>query len=229
MRLTTLHKRARRKLFGKTLPPAHVRLVALCNRFAASVEGRQSWLKDVVGNYRYPVTFRTAFYDLKDRIMDVYGRPKGYTLQRWTSRAYDYGSDYESPNGASHEHILERVKVGRLTLHRPTNHFRFKNHVSDYFKETVGFDDMKARCGEVIEGRKRVTRNVPEKAAAIAALNRLGRRYGRLPEVEKPRPCVKSGDRADYFFSEESARQSLTLSPTEKVALAQMEEEDIPF
>lgn len=114
MRLRTQNKRAKRKLFGLKLRRSVVRRIALCNRYAASAEGKAL----VVGHKttrhdRERQYFPEVFYDLKDRLMDRYGMPEGLALQHWTSWASDSTYDgYSRSDGAVHEHILERVKLG---------------------------------------------------------------------------------------------------------------------
>jgi hypothetical protein len=214
MRIKTANKRRKRKLFGATLRASVAARVALCNRFAAS-EGayRVTFYTAVNFGVGYDNSYQAAsairegkpigyhfkgiFYALKDRLMDRYGKPKGLTLQHWTSYAegYDYGEGMK--DGAHHYHILERVKFGKRILHRPTGHFSFSNNLTDYYKETVGFDEIKKQCVERIEGKKRITRNVPDEREARAALYWLLRRYGKLlmqPATPRPKPRVVTGD-----------------------------------
>lgn len=199
MRWRTLNKRRNRKRHGPALSNAALKRIALCNRFAATTAARG--LLIVGGRRDY---FRHAFYSLKDRLMDKYGKPKGYSLQEWTSRAYDgWDDEYGSKDGATHRHILERVKLGRLMLHRPTGHFAYTNEVSEYYKHTVGFDALAAMCVEKFNGKKHITRNVPVEREALAALAWLMRRYKALydlPEKPKPRLRVVTGNHYDDYL-----------------------------
>lgn len=213
-RLKTLHRRRRRKLFGPTIPRADVGLLILCNKFAPSRDAytvvytsprdfgagyynsyRAHWDKREGKPLRYD--FKRLFYALKDAVMDVYGRPVGYACQHWTSYAEDYYGDVGEADGCHHYHILERVRVGGKVFHRPTGHFDFYNNVTDYYKHTVGFGEMRKRCVETLEGRKREQKYaMPDPAAALAALTRLVKRYGHLlpREREQERPRVVTGN-----------------------------------
>jgi hypothetical protein len=207
MRWRTANNRRRRKLHGPRLRQAVINRVALCNRFAASDEGRLAEVR-FDGHREW---FKTVFYALKDRLMDRYGKPKGYAHQIWHSRAYEGRYDYDGyKDGAEHHHILERVKLGKLMLHRPTGHFAYRNTLNGYYKESEGYDLVRALCVETINGKKRVTRNVPSASDARAALAWLMRRYGRLvemPEKPKPRPRVKTGNSEDDWMRAQLRRE----------------------
>lgn len=206
MRWRTANNRRRQQLHGPQLRQAVIRRVALCNRFAASDAGRLVEVR--FDSHRK--WFKTIFYRLKDRLMDKYGKPKGYAHQVWRSRAYDGWDDFDGyKNGAEHHHILERVKLGNLMLHRPTGHFLFVNTLNGYYKESEGYDLIRALCVETITGKKQITRNVPPEPEARAALAWLMRRYGRLlDELEqpKPRPSVKTGNSEDDWWREQYQR-----------------------
>jgi hypothetical protein len=197
MRWRTLNKRRTRQRHGPALPSAALKRIALCNRFAATTAARgllfsRDW-------------YRTVFYRLKDRLMDRYGKPKGYALQEWTSRAYDgWDDDHGVKDGATHRHILECVKLGRLMLHRPTGHFAYTNEVSEYYKHTLGFDALAAICVEKFNGKKHITRNIPTEREALAALAWLMRRYKALydlPEKSQPRLRVVTGNSYDDYMN----------------------------
>lgn len=195
-------------MFGRELPRADFRRFVLCNRFAASDEGRMTRALLVYPGGEVHRGYPAAFYSIKDRIMGAYGKLLGYSLQTWTSYASDYG-DYDGGirDGASHQHVLERVRLGGRTYHRPTNHFCYDNNVSGYFKKSVGFEALKAQCTETLKGKKKVTHRVPDKAGALDALRRLARRYGRLSLIEKPRPRIVSGDWYADMLNAQAARE----------------------
>lgn len=210
-RLRTLHRRKRRKSGGPSLPPTDFRRFTLCNRFAASAEGRALVVGERDGLYRFSraVYFPDAFYSLKDRIVHRFGKPAGLALQHWTSFAFDY-SDYDGgmKDGCDHYHILERTRLKGRIYHKPTGHFYWSNNLSEDYKQTVGFDAMKKQCVERLEGKKRVTRAVPEKATALRALATLRKRYGRLPErPREPKPPVYAGNWYGEMISREAARE----------------------
>lgn len=199
MRLRTANQRAKRKRFGVKLRRSTVRRIALCNRFAASTEGKALVVGYRSNGYgRQPAYFPEVFYALKDRLMDRYGKPKGLALQRWTSWASDSAYDgYSRSDGAVHEHILERVKLGGLMLHRPTGHFHFWNTLNDYYKKTVGFEVIEKTCVERIEGKKEIKRNIPDRTEACAALRWLQIKFRALlaaPSQPKPRLHTITGD-----------------------------------
>jgi hypothetical protein len=143
--------------------------------------------------------------------MDRYGKPKGYALQEWTSRAYDgWDDEYGTKDGATHRHILERVKLGPLRLHRPTGHFSYTNEVSEYYKHSVGFDALAAICVEKFNGKKHITRNIPAEREALAALAWLMRRYKALydlPEKPQSRLRVVTGNHYGDYLSAQHWRE----------------------
>lgn len=211
-RLKTLHRRKRRKVNGPTLPRADFARFILCNRFAASSEGRSMIVGTQPGTYEYArrVYFPDAFYSIKDRIIHRFGRPAGLALQHWTSHAHDYDYNEEMEDGCDHYHVLERARLkGRIY----TGHFSWSNGLSEDYKKTAGFGEMKARCVERLEGRKRITRGVPDGREAFHALKALWRRYRFLPErPAEPKPRVEVGnyahDRWARHYEEERARRA---------------------
>jgi hypothetical protein len=133
--------------------------------------------------------------------------PAGLALQHWTSDAYDYG-DYDGgiKDGCNHYHILERSRLKGRIYHKPTGHFYWSNDVSEDYKKTAGYDEIRGRCVERLEGKKRVTRDVPEKAAAFHALKALWRRYRFLSERPKePKPRVQVGN----YYSDQWERRAV--------------------
>jgi hypothetical protein len=207
MKLRTVHKRARR---NRKLSPSALERILLCNRFAASSEAFRvkmssyfdygqgydslSQASSAIQNGQPIRYYFKVFYAIKDRIMDTFGKLGGYSLQYWTSSADDYyGDDYQE-NGCHHYHILERVRLGKYILHRPTGHFSFSNDVTEYYKESVGFDEMKKLCTETIKGKKRERlESIPSADEARKALYWLAKQFGRLPVKEKIRPRVTAG------------------------------------
>lgn len=205
-RLKTLHRRKRRKANGPTLPRADFRRFTLCNRFAASSEGRVMLVGPPPEGERYALRFPEAFYAIKDRIIHRFGRPAGLALQHWTSYAEDF-SDYDGgmKDGCHHYHILERTRLRGRIYHKPTGHFYWSNDLSEDYKRTDGYDELREQCVERLEGKKRVTRNVPAKREAFHALKALWRRYGRLPQrPAQPKPYVRRGN----WYSEMWARRA---------------------
>lgn len=207
-RLKTLHRRRRRKVNGPTLPRADFNRFTLCNRFAASAEGRSMIVGPPPDGSRFPLYFPDAFYSIKDRIVHRFGRPAGLALQHWTSYAFDYG-DYDGgmKDGCHHYHILERTRLRGRVYHKPTGHFSWSNEISEDYKRTVGFDEMRKRCVERLEGKKRITRAVPSKSEAFHALKALWRRYRFLPERPKePKARASAGRRGAEAEREECAQ-----------------------
>jgi len=180
----------------------------LLNRFVAS-PGHS----DAYGTqYYFP---KTRFYYLKDRLMNRFGKVKGLTLQEWTSWAsYDPYDNDGCSDGAIHEHILERVKIGRAVLHRPTGHFYFCNTLNGYSKCSVGFSEAKAKCTETITGKKAVKVNYPDAITAWFALRKLEQRHARLlakSRPMKPMPRIVTGD---YYDCDYEPRRHPVVSPT---------------
>jgi hypothetical protein len=202
-------------MFGPALPVADFQRFTICNRFAASAEGRSMIVGPPPDRYAGPLRFPDAFYSIKDRIIHHFGRQVGLALQHWTSDAYDYSYNEEMEGGCDHYHILERTRLRGRTYHKPTGHFSWSNCLSEDYKETVGFDEMKARCVERIEGKKRVTRAVPDRSEAFHALKKLWKRYARLHEpAREPKPRVHVGnyfnERMSRAYAEERAKRAAT-------------------
>jgi hypothetical protein len=215
-RLRTLNRRRRRKTNGPMLKPADFARFTLCNRFAASSEGRMLIVGPPPEGGHYALRFPEAFYTLKDRILHRYGRAAGLALQHWTSYAHDYG-DYDSglKDGCHHYHILERTRLRGRIYHKPTGHFYWSNEVSEDYKRTVGFDELKEQCVERLEGKKRVTRAVPDKREAFHALKVLWRRFRFLPErPAEPKPRVQVGN----YYGEHWARR-MEIERQERAAM----------
>ncbi|HMV87179.1 MAG TPA: hypothetical protein PKA34_29080 [Blastocatellia bacterium] len=164
MRLHTAKQRRKRKLFGPQLSKPDIRRLALLNRYAACKDRE--------------IGARERIYNLKDFILRRYGKPAGYTLQHWTSPAWEDTWDEESviPDGCDHEHILERIKLANLIFHRPTGHFSFYNCVTNHCKESGGFEQFKKKCVDRFEGKKVIASNSTPKHVLEDAYRRLFKR-----------------------------------------------------
>lgn len=207
-KLRTLHKRRKRKLFGSKIPDGLIRRLALCNRFAASDEGRSLMLYSrVLEPHR--MSFKDAFYDVKDRLLSRYGKPKGYALQSWESERYSWYDDYSTT--AYHSHILEIFKIGKLILHRPTGHFSYSTD-DDYYKRSVGFRELADKCVQRINGKKKIkTHTITESQAkfALSWLIKLAIFKLDLPATETVKPKVISGDYyQDYLDKQHKKEQA---------------------
>lgn len=191
---------------GSRFPKADFRLFVLCNRFAASVDGRM-----LMGERWSSPRYKDWFYALKDRLMDRFGKPCGLALQYWTSYAYDYHDDYGFKDGAHHYHILERVSLCGRIFHRPTGHFSYSNDVTEYYKETAGFDLVKVQCVEKLIGKKEITRNIPSSLEAVNALMKLRSKYAQLlqePTKEREQPRIIKGNHQDYVREQGVMREA---------------------
>lgn len=180
MRLRTGHQRRKHHLFGPQFPAAALRRFALCNRFAASDAGKDTRVWDKK-DYRSVTYFPAAFYDLKDRILARYGRLTGYALQYWESGWEDWDDGEFYKDACGHHHILKCVRLAGRTYHVPTGEFRFANYVNGGGKCSRLYEVYFPLCKQRIEGKKRITQNVPDKHTAFAAYKWLWKRYGHLP------------------------------------------------
>lgn len=79
-----------------------------------------------------PWIYRSLFYQLKDRLLLLYGEFDGYDLQEWYSFRWGQPCEY-NPNGLcscntceifhTHRHILARYWFGGHLFHKPTGDF----------------------------------------------------------------------------------------------------------
>ncbi len=163
------HKRRRRKLLGTLsgFNRTDVANLKVINRYAASRECDPA--------------LRQQIYAFKDLLMGRFGKVIHLTLQTWRSGWYDERAGYGLANCCEHQHVLQAVRIGGMVLHRPTGHFHFVNHETEYWKASAGFGEAKAKCTEFITGRKRdqIT-SAPDKHSAARAYERLSKRHGKL-------------------------------------------------
>jgi hypothetical protein len=165
---TNAHRKTRRKCFGQQLPKRDFARLKLINRYAASED--------------CPRVARERIYNLKDLLMQKFGRVVGLVLQHWTTGYCDWDDDDHYVRDCCHHyHVLRCVRIGGKILHRPTGHFKFVNDETEYYKVTVGYEEMADKCTQRIEGRKsEQMKSVPDKAEAAQAYAQLMRRYRHL-------------------------------------------------
>jgi hypothetical protein len=216
-KLRTLHKRARRKLF-RSIKSREFEAFVFCNRYAPVFEIKHAYFKTErfceqvceeagAGYYNWKYDRKTKivyyyagdlFYQLKNRILAIRGKQKYYALQFWTTEDFNRWDEIEYK---SHEHILEVISLNGREFHQPTGHFQFSsdNGFSTYYKNSVGFDEMKKLCGgNIIKGKKSEMINVSSeekekiKNEFLAKLGFLVKRFRPLlrRELKREQPRV---------------------------------------
>jgi hypothetical protein len=120
-------------------------------------------------------------YAVKDALLTLHGEHAGYYMQEFTREDWDEGS--YGGVFSWHKHILECVRIGEASFHRPTNEFHYED-VRGREKYSPGFHDLSKWCdSEKIEGLKDAPKDFV-RADGVLALRRLVHAfYGELRGV----------------------------------------------
>ena len=114
-------------------------------------------------------------YDfVKTPLLQMYGTNDGYDMQYFERESWD---EFDDDPYSSHWHILQRVALGGLVFHQPTNEFRYEQWHYTVSKQSEQFDYFKAQCrADTIKGISEQPKDF-DKKAAIKSLRRLIRKF----------------------------------------------------
>jgi|GEM_PF-4582902 len=132
-------------------------------------------------------------YAVKDALLCEFGTHDGYDLQQFVRCEWDDEYGHNGEIFSWHDHILERVRIGDVIFHRPTNEFWYRD-VRGIMKSSAYYDEYHAKCTGKVDGIKQPPAGF-QKADGVKAIRRLTHKFFPLLRSKFPKP-----ERGSFHF-----------------------------